>query len=271
MRCSFAHRPARLLASCVAAGLAALLTAPASTHLQAAAAAAQVWPGAGLGKGVVHSDTSPRYTVYSLKFTDTRPIELHDEDTDIVFVMGGSGTVISGGTVVGKRALREKEWTGTDIQGGTTTEVMKGSVLLLPKGVPHWFKRVNGSLDFYAVKISEPAAPGDQTAARVWTPAEVFKPTPQFYNGGDAHRYQLFAVARNGAGIPEVHEKEIDLVFVLDGTGTWVVGGTPADPKRLAGGSPLRIGPRDGVLVPAQMHHWFSEAHELSYYAMKVW
>lgn len=259
------------LATLVVIGAHGLRTAPPVAMAQAAPIAPQRWPGAELGKGTVLSETSPRYTVYSLKFTGGRPIELHDEDTDIVFVMGGAGTVVSGGTVVGKRALKDKEWTGTDIQGGTTTEVSKGSVLLLPKGVPHWFKSVTGSLEFYAVKVNEAGAPADQNAARTWTRAEVFKPTPQFYNGGDAHRYQLFAVARNGAGIPEVHDKEIDLVFVLDGTGTWVVGGAPADKTRLAGGSPLRIGPNDGVMVPARMHHWFSEASTLSYYAMKVW
>lgn len=235
-------------------------------------ASAQRWPGAELGKGVVLSDFAPRYTVYSLKFTAGRPIELHDQDTDIVFIQGGSGIVVHGGTVVGRKALKDGEWTGTDIDGGITTPVTRGMVLLLPKGVPHWFKSVNGSLTFYAVKVSEPGAPGDQTAARIWTRADAFAAkTPTIYNGGDAHHYQLFAVSRNEAGIPEVHEKEIDLVFVLDGDGTWMIGGSPAANKTTAGGAALHVGPDDGIMVPPRVHHWFSQAKGLSYYAMKVY
>lgn len=255
--------------------MAALAATAAMLHGQASARGpegAAHWPGAGLGAGVVHTDTAPRYTVYSLKFDAGRPIELHDRDTDIVFIQGGSGTVVHGGMVTGKKALRDGEWTGTDIQGGTTTPVTRGMVLLLPKGVPHWFKSVNGSLAFYAVKVSEPDAPADQPSARVWTREAAFAgKTPTIYSGGESHRYQLFAVRRDEPGLPEVHDKEIDLVFVLDGHGTWMIGGAPTASKTTAGGHPMPVGPDDGILVPPRVHHWFSEAKGLAYYAMKVY
>ncbi len=230
------------------------------------------WPGAGLGAGAIHAATAPRYTVYSLKFDTGRPIELHDHDTDVVFIQGGSGTVVHGGTVTGRKALKDGEWTGTDIQGGVSTPVTRGMVLLLPKGVPHWFKSVDSPLTLYAVKVNERDAPPDPSRARIWTRREAFGgATPTIYNGGESHRYQLFAVSRNEAGLPEVHDKEIDLVFVLDGQGTWMIGGAPAPNRTTVGGYPMRIGPNDGIMVPPRVHHWFSEATGLAYYAMKVY
>src|SRR5262245_27021193 len=70
------------------------------------------WPGKGLfGKGVLHTGTAPRFTVYAQQRDQAGNIEVHDQDTDIILFMDGSATFVTGGTLIGRRQLRPDEWT----------------------------------------------------------------------------------------------------------------------------------------------------------------
>src|SRR5690606_29993683 len=125
--------------------------------------------------------------------------------------------------VVGRRQLRPNEWTGTAVENGVTTEVSRGDVFIVPKGTVHWFKNVRGSVGYYAVKVNEPDAPAaEPPGARIWSRAHAFAGAPTLYDGKAAHRYQLFAMRRDKPSASEVHDKETDIVFVLDGAGTWM-------------------------------------------------
>jgi mannose-6-phosphate isomerase-like protein (cupin superfamily) len=255
-----------------AATVAAVMSLDATA--QQSAAAGHHWPGKGLfGKGAVHTSTTPRYTVYAQRRDKPGAIEVHDEDTDIILFMDGSATFVTGGTVVGRRQLRPHEWTGTDVENAVTTKVSRGDVVIVPKGTVHWFKDVAGSVSYYAVKVHEPsAAPFEPAGARIWTRQQAFTAKSPFYDGKQAHRYQIFAVQRDKPGIPEVHEKDTDLVFVLDGAGTWMVGGSPAaGGGSLTGSTPWALASDDAALVPAGVHHWFRDARQLAYYAVKVY
>ena len=62
----------------------------------------------------------------------------------------------------------------------------------------------------------------------------------------------------------------IDVVFFLDGSATWVVGGTP-EGKMLAGGEPRAVAKDDVVIVPNKVQHWFSKVNgSVQYYAAKI-
>ena len=259
-----------------ASPLAGPAAVPLFTNGQAAAATTSMgahWPGKGLfGKGVLHANTDPRYTVYAQRRDKPGAIEVHGQDTDIIFIIDGSATFVTGGTVVGRRELRPNEWTGTDAENAVATQVSRGDVVIVPKGTLHWFKDVKGSVSYYAVKVHEPAAPAfEPPGARIWTRQQAFAATAPFYDGKQIHRYQLFAVRRDKPGIPEVHEKETDVVFVLDGSGTWMVGGAPAAGNTLNGGVARALVTDDGALVPAGVHHWFRDARQLAYYAVKLY
>jgi quercetin dioxygenase-like cupin family protein len=45
---------------------------------------------------------------------------------------------------------------GTDIKGGDTHHLSKGDVIVVPAGVPHWFKEVPHSVSYYVVKVLKP-------------------------------------------------------------------------------------------------------------------
>jgi glc operon protein GlcG len=47
---------------------------------------------------------------------------------------------------------------GTAIDGGTTRHLAKGDVVVVPNGLPHWFKLVDGPLLYYVVKVTAPSS-----------------------------------------------------------------------------------------------------------------
>jgi glc operon protein GlcG len=83
--------------------------------------------------------------------------EVHTRDTDIVYVLDGSATLVTGGTVVAPKTTAMDEVRGSAIEGGDTRRLAKGDVVVVPNGVPHWFRQVQGPLLYYVVKVTAPA------------------------------------------------------------------------------------------------------------------
>ncbi len=83
--------------------------------------------------------------------------EVHTRDTDIVYVLEGSATLVTGGTVVAAKGTSMDEIRGSAIEGGDTRRLAKGDVVVVPHGVPHWFRQVQGPLLYYVVKVTAPA------------------------------------------------------------------------------------------------------------------
>jgi mannose-6-phosphate isomerase-like protein (cupin superfamily) len=80
-------------------------------------------------------------------------VEVHDKETDIIYVVDGEATFVTGGTMVGGKQTKADQWLGTDIQGGVTHHLVKGDMVVIPAGVPHWFKEVPQSVNYYLVKV----------------------------------------------------------------------------------------------------------------------
>ena len=96
------------------------------------------------------------YNVQTNKRTANGNIEIHEKETDIFYVMDGSATIIVGGMAVEPRQTRPGQMTAKDIQDGQTYNLKKGGVLVIPAGTPHWFKQVNGSINYLTVKSIKP-------------------------------------------------------------------------------------------------------------------
>lgn len=79
--------------------------------------------------------------------------EVHELDADIIYVLAGSATLVTGGTVEGGKTTAPSEIRGSAIHGGEVRRIAKGDVLIVPQGTPHWFKDVSGPLDYYVVKV----------------------------------------------------------------------------------------------------------------------
>lgn len=80
--------------------------------------------------------------------------EIHEKDTDIIYVLEGSATFVTGGSVVDGKTTAPDEIRGSEIKGGETRKLQKGDVMIVPAGVPHWFKEVPGPINYYVVKVA---------------------------------------------------------------------------------------------------------------------
>jgi quercetin dioxygenase-like cupin family protein len=81
--------------------------------------------------------------------------EIHTRDTDIVYVLEGAATLVTGGKAVRARNIGPEEIRGETIEGGDVRRIVKGDVVVIPNGVPHWFKEVSSPLLYYVVKVSK--------------------------------------------------------------------------------------------------------------------
>lgn len=78
--------------------------------------------------------------------------EVHEHETDIIYVFEGTATFVTGGKVVGGEMTGPGEIRGAGIDGGDTRKLVKGDVIIVPQGVPHWFKDIKAPFNYYVVK-----------------------------------------------------------------------------------------------------------------------
>ncbi len=81
--------------------------------------------------------------------------EVHVRDTDIIYVLEGSATIVTGGSVVDGSTTAPGEIRGSSIRGGVDQQLVKGDVFIVPNGVPHWFTRVQAPFRYFVVKATE--------------------------------------------------------------------------------------------------------------------
>jgi len=58
--------------------------------------------------------------------------------------------------MTGGRVTRPGQWLGTDITGGETRRLTKGDWIVVPAGIPHWFKEVSPQVSYSVVKVIKP-------------------------------------------------------------------------------------------------------------------
>jgi uncharacterized protein GlcG (DUF336 family)/mannose-6-phosphate isomerase-like protein (cupin superfamily) len=92
------------------------------------------------------------YKVHASRREGPGLAEVHDWETDVVYVLEGSATVVTGGIVVDPKVTEPGQVRGPVIQGGESRRIAKGDVVVIPAGVPHWFKEVQGPLTYFVVK-----------------------------------------------------------------------------------------------------------------------
>ncbi len=83
-------------------------------------------------------------------------VEVHDKETDVLYVVDGEATFVFGGQMVGGKVTSPGQWQGSDVTGGETHHIAKGDVFVIPAGIPHWFKEVPKSVSYFVVKVLKP-------------------------------------------------------------------------------------------------------------------
>jgi len=107
---------------------------------------------AAFAKGAVLIDNG-NYMVHASRRDSEGQVEIHVKDADVIYMLEGTTTFVTGGTVIGGKTTATDEIRGTSIQGGETRKLTKGDVITVPKGTPHWFKDVSGPVLYYVVKV----------------------------------------------------------------------------------------------------------------------
>jgi glc operon protein GlcG len=98
------------------------------------------------------------YKVHASRREAAGQAEVHVLDTDIIYVLEGSATFVTGGTVADGKTVAPQEIRGASIANGETRELSKGDVVVVPNGTPHWFKEIRGPVLYYVVKVTDRGA-----------------------------------------------------------------------------------------------------------------
>lgn len=135
-----------VLAFAIVFGAAVLIGADTATYIGHEQVSEALTKGKSITKG-------QGYTVSGSHRDKAGQVEVHDKETDILYVTDGEATFVTGGKMIGGKANGANQWLGTDIQGGETHHLTKGDVVTIPAGMPHWFKEVPKSVNYYVVKV----------------------------------------------------------------------------------------------------------------------
>src|SRR6478752_2426131 len=103
------------------------------------------------GGGTVN-DTQ-HYKVMVSTRTKGGEAEQHALDTDIFYIVEGSATFVTAGTILGAHETAPNETRGTGLEGGVEQTLSAGDVVSIDAGVPHWFKAVDGRVRYFVVKV----------------------------------------------------------------------------------------------------------------------
>ena len=87
---------------------------------------------------------------------------IHDYVTETYYIVSGSGTIVTGGSLGGAkptdltRVNAGMSQTGTRI-GGDARKVKPGDIIMIPAGTPHSFSELDGPISYLVYRF-EPAA-----------------------------------------------------------------------------------------------------------------
>jgi quercetin dioxygenase-like cupin family protein len=105
-------------------------------------------------KGAVLFDgEGNNYMVHASRREAPGMAEVHTKDADIVYVLEGTATLVTGGTAFDLKNTGPDEFRGQAINGGQTRQLNKGDVIIIPAGVPHQFQEVTNPFLYYVVKV----------------------------------------------------------------------------------------------------------------------
>src|SRR5215469_5247280 len=103
-----------------------------------------------VGVGVLHRAAKAKQTAIE-----------HAQVTEVYHIIDGSGTFVTGGTMVDPTAspadgttvkiLVGPSTNGASIRGGQSRKIGPGDVIVIPPGVAHWFSAVESDMNYLVV------------------------------------------------------------------------------------------------------------------------
>lgn len=109
---------------------------------------------AAFGKGAVLFDgAGGNYMIHASRREKPGMAEVHVKDADLIYVMEGGATFVTGGKVVDGKTVAADEIRGATIDGGETRKLARGDVIIVPRGTPHQFTETTNPFLYYVVKV----------------------------------------------------------------------------------------------------------------------
>jgi mannose-6-phosphate isomerase-like protein (cupin superfamily) len=85
--------------------------------------------------------------------------DIHEKQAEFFFVIRGSGTLTTGGTMVRTAAPAGAPPPPATIEGGTDRKVAKGDFFVVPENTPHQFTAIDGELVLISMHVPRTSAP----------------------------------------------------------------------------------------------------------------
>ena len=110
---------------------------------------------AAFAKGAILLDGSDgrNYMVHASRREKAGQAEIHTKDTDVIYVLDGTATFVTGGEAVDSKEIAANELRGSSIRNGQTRQIARGDVIVVPNGIPHQFLEVTDPFLYYVVKV----------------------------------------------------------------------------------------------------------------------
>src|SRR5262245_15456389 len=193
----------------------------------------------------------------------------HDVGTEIHSVVDGSATFVTGGTIV--RPAGGGRGGGT-VQNGESRHVSAGDGVLGPPNTPHWYQTVDGTVTYLEIRFDVGApsggpavfhAHGDLWSALAAKGKAADAPLMFSTPAASGPKYQANVVRRTKAQGGTAHPEGTEVHHILEGSGTFVSGGSlvrppqPGAPASIMNGESRHVSKGDVVFIPAGMPHWY--------------
>src|ERR671933_871214 len=94
-----------------------------------------------------------RYKLDAGRRVQPGEVEFHRDVVDVMHVVQGTATVVTGGEMRNAREVAPGEIRAESVDRGTPHEVREGDVLAIPNGVPHQFTQVSDPFLYFVVKV----------------------------------------------------------------------------------------------------------------------
>jgi mannose-6-phosphate isomerase-like protein (cupin superfamily) len=81
------------------------------------------------------------------------PASIHEREAEMFYVVEGSGTLVTGGTLREEKRTNAENLSGSAIEGGTPRRLAKGDWVMVPEKTAHWFTQIDGTLVLMSIHL----------------------------------------------------------------------------------------------------------------------
>ena len=97
---------------------------------------------------------SDHYRINMVERTAPTGATAHPGFIEVHHIVRGSGTLVTGGTMV-RPTNAGRGGAGPTIDGGVSRHVAAGDVILIPAGSPHWYKDLDAPITYLEMRFEE--------------------------------------------------------------------------------------------------------------------